>query len=166
MADKEAEAIRAKGEAEAQAVLAKGRAEAEVLLAKGNAEAEAMRKKADAYKEYGQAAVLDMLVQMAPEVAKQVAAPLSKIDKITIYGGGEKGSLGVAGNVPQAMSYAFDAMEEATGIDMRDLVKANGYDAKVTKNINIKADESIVDIAKELIPANQVAIEATPEEEK
>lgn len=166
MADKEAEAIRAKGEAEAQAVLAKGRAEAEVLLAKGNAEAEAMRKKAEAYKEYGQAAVLDMLVQMAPEVAKQVAAPLSKIDKITIYGGGEKGSLGVAGNVPQAMSYAFDAMEEATGIDMRDLVKANGYDAKVTKNINIKADETIVDIAKELMPASQPLVEATAEETK
>lgn len=154
-AEKEAEAIRLKGEAEANALALKGQAEADALLAKGKAEAEAMQKKADAYKQYTNAAMLEMMIKVLPEVAREVAAPLSQIDKITIIGGGENGNnLGVANNVPQAMAYAFNAMQEATGIDMREIVKANGYDAKVTKNINIKADEALVDIAKEIIPAS------------
>ena len=60
---------------------------------KGLAEAEAKRKIAEAFEMYGQAAVLDMIVHMLPEYAKQIASPLSNIDKITVVdtGGGEGG---------------------------------------------------------------------------
>ena len=60
---------------------------------KGLAEAEAMTEKAQAWEKYNQAAVLEMYLKTLPDLAKAVAEPLSKVDKIVIIGGGEK-SLG------------------------------------------------------------------------
>lgn len=48
------------------------------------AEAEAKRKIAEAFEQYGQAAMMDMVINMLPEYAKQLASPLSNIDKITV----------------------------------------------------------------------------------
>lgn len=79
-----------------------------------------------------------MLIDVLPDVAGEIAKPLSQIDKITIIGGDENGVVdGVAGNVPGVMAKVFESMKETVGIDMNDLVKANGYDAKVTKNVNL-----------------------------
>lgn len=161
-AEKEAEAIRLKGEAEAKALALKGQAEADALLAKGTAEAEAMQKKADAYKQYTNAAMLEMMIKVLPEVAKEVAAPLSQIDKITIIGGGDNNNLGVANNVPQAMAYAFNAMQEATGIDMREIVKANTYAGKTDKNINVNVD-GLPEVLTAVIP-KEGAVKETLEE--
>ena len=64
---KEAEArlIQAQKEAEAQYLLAEK--EAEAIRMKGDAEAAAMLKKAEAMKEYGQAAMLQMLIDKLPD---------------------------------------------------------------------------------------------------
>lgn len=135
----QAEAEKYQKEQEAQAIAAVGQAEAEAIRAKGQAEAEAMEKKAEAYQKYTGAAMVEMLVKILPEMAGKVAEPLSKIDKITIFGGGdENGAVApVAGNVPQVMAAAFQTIKEATGIDMTEIVKANTYDAKVTRNVNV-----------------------------
>ena len=69
----------------------KGEAEAEVIRLKGLAEAEAKQKVAEAFEQFGQAAVLDMVLKMLPEYAKQVAAPLGNIDKITVVDTGGNG---------------------------------------------------------------------------
>ena len=39
--------------------------------------------------------------------------------------------------MPVIMKQVFDTMSEATGVDLREIMKANTYDAKVTKNINV-----------------------------
>ncbi len=93
-----AKAIRAKGEAEAEVIKAKGLAEAAVIRAKGEAEADAMRVKAAAYHEYNQAAVLDKLLTGMPEIARAIAEPLSKVDKVTIVstGDGTNGGIGAS----------------------------------------------------------------------
>jgi len=55
-------------EAEAEAIRLKGDAEAFALEAKGMAEAEQLARKAEAYKQYKDAAIVDMLVEALPKV--------------------------------------------------------------------------------------------------
>lgn len=138
--EQEAAAIKAKGDAEAYAIRVRGEAEAAAIKAKG--EAEAMKK-------YGQAAMTQMAIEVLPQVAKEVAAPLSKVDKITLYGEGGMGSL--SGNVPSVMAKVFDTVKSATGIDLQEIAKGETYDAKVNKNISIdgKLPEIPVEISKE-----------------
>lgn len=141
----QAEAERFAKEQEAAGIKAVGEAEAAAIAAKGLAEAEAMEKKAEAYSKYNKAAVAEMMIGVLPEIAAKVAEPLSQIDKITIIGGGE-GSNGVdqvAGNVPVVMAKVFEAMKQATGIDMANIINADSYDAKVNRNINVSGVEDM-----------------------
>ncbi len=124
-AQAEAEKIRLDGMAKAEAEKAQGTTEAEIIRLRGLAEAEAKQKIAEAFEQYGQAAILDMIVRMMPEYAKQVAAPLSNIDKITVVDtGGGKG-----GGANKVTSYATDLMaglqetlKESSGIDVKQLI--------------------------------------------
>lgn len=61
-----------------------GRARADAALAVGQAEAEAMAKKAESYKEYEEAAMLELLISRLPEVAREIAAPIGNVKDITI----------------------------------------------------------------------------------
>ena len=143
--EKEAEAQKAQAEArkysmlqEADGVLAKGNAEAAAIRAKGIAEAEAMEKKAEAMKQYGQAAMLEMIIKTLPDMAKAVAEPLAAIDKVTIIdsGDGKGGVASVGGYVPNVLAKTLESVKETTGIDLREVIKADTYDAKVNKNVN------------------------------
>ncbi|MBQ9424929.1 MAG: flotillin family protein [Erysipelotrichaceae bacterium] len=136
---KEAEAKKYLAQMEAEAIEAKGKAEAEAIRQKGIAEAEAMEKKAEAYQKYNGAAMAEMMIKIMPELAAQIAKPISAIDKVTIYdsGNGESGVSQVSGNMPVIMKQVFDTMSEATGVDLKEIMKANTYDAKVNKNINV-----------------------------
>lgn len=134
---KKAEAVKAMGINEAEIITAKGKAEAEAIKAKGLAEAEAMNKKAEAYEKYTGAAVVEMLVKVLPDIAKNVAEPIASIDKVSIIGGNADGVSGVSGNVPAVMAQVFQTVQEATGVDMTEIVRANTYDAKVNHNLNI-----------------------------
>jgi len=138
---KEAEGILALKQAEAEGIAAVGAAEAKAIEAKGLAEAEAMEKKAEAYKKYTGAAMVEMIVKIMPEMAAEIAKPLASIDNVSIYGSGDgngSGVSGISGNVPVIMKQVFDTMSEATGVDFTEIMKANTYDAKVNKNINIE----------------------------
>ena len=91
--EKEAEAMRTKADAaryqaeqEAAGIRARGEAEAAAIQAKAVAEAEGMEKKAEAYAKYNNAAIVEMLVGIMPQMAAEIAKPLSSIDKVNIYG--------------------------------------------------------------------------------
>ncbi len=145
-AEQEAAGIKAKYDAEAAGIAAKGKAEAEAIKAKGIAEAEAMEKKAEAYKKYNGAAMAEMMIKIMPQMAAEIAKPLSQIDKINIYGTGDgtNGASQISGNMPIVMKQVFDTMSEATGVDFTEIMRAGTYDAKVNKNINITgADVSV-----------------------
>lgn len=135
----QAEAERYAKEQEAEGIRKVGEAEAAAIQAKGLAEAEAMEKKAEAYAKYNKAAVAEMMIQVLPEIAAKIAEPLGQIDKITIIGGegGTNGVDQVAGNVPAVMAKLFESMKETTGIDLAEIVKADTYDAKVNRNVNL-----------------------------
>lgn len=162
-AQREAEARKAQAEAEryakeqeAEGVRAVGEAEAKAIQAKGLAEAEAMEKKAEAYAKYNKAAVAEMMIKVLPEIAGKIAEPLSQIDKITIIGGDSSNGVDqVAGNVPAVMAKLFESMKEATGIDLSEIVKADTYDAKVNRNINVSGVDGLNVVVKETPENNQ-----------
>jgi len=121
----EAEVIAATGRAEAEAIRQRGAAEAEVIRAKGLAEAEAMKKKAESYHDYGAAAVTEMMVKMLPELAKAVAEPLSKTEKIVMVSSGEGGALGaskITREIAQMMAQLPPVVESLSGISLKDIV--------------------------------------------
>lgn len=136
-AERAAEAQKFAKQQEAEGIALVGKAEAEAIRQKGIAEAEAMKQKAEAYKQYNDAAVAEMLIKVLPDIAKNVAQPLSAIDKVSIIGGDASGVSGVSGNVPVLMAQTMQTVKEATGIDMADIVRANSINAKTDRNINI-----------------------------
>ena len=90
--------------------------EAEAIRMKGEAEAEAMRLKAEAMQLYGQAAMLEMVVDKLPDIARSVSEPLSKTDKIILFG--EGGATSMARDTAGTMLQTFEAVKEAVGLDI------------------------------------------------
>lgn len=136
--EQEAEAVKAQGIAEAESIKAKGLADAESIKARGLAEAEAMEKKAEAMAKYGKAAMTEMIIKVLPQMAEAIAKPLESIDKVTIIdgGSGENGVGTFSGNVPSVLAKTIESIKETTGFDLTEVMKANTYDAKTTKNVN------------------------------
>jgi len=114
------EGERARRAALAEAVEREGTAEAAAILAKGQAEAKAMQNKADAFQQYGEAAVLDLLVRMLPQVVEAASAPLRAVDKLTVISTDGASSLTrtVASNVAQGLQLGTDL----TGVDLAQLL--------------------------------------------
>lgn len=120
-AEAEAESIRIKGAAEAEATRIKGQALAEAM----KAEAEAMREKAEAYKQYGEAAIVQMIVEKLPEISKNISAPLAQTDKMVIIdNGGGSGAAKVTQNVTKMISEVPEVVESLTGINLIDLISS------------------------------------------
>ena len=128
--------ITAEAEAEEFRILAEGKGKADVrkleaqaaadeIRLKGLAEAEAMLKKAQAWEKYNQAAVLEMYIKALPELARAVAEPLSKVDKIVIVGGGDKdlGTTKITGQVAQVLAQLPDIVKALTGADINKFLK-------------------------------------------
>lgn len=121
----QAEATRAVGVAEADANKARGLAEAEVTQAKGMAEALAMAKKAEAWQQYNEAAILQIVVENLPQLARAVAEPLSKTEKIVVVGGGEGGSAGaskVTQDVTNVIAQLPPVINALTGVDLAEVL--------------------------------------------
>ena len=139
-----------KAQAEADAIAKTGIAEAEATKAKGIAEAEAMEKKAEAYEKYGQAAMMEMLVKVLPQMAEQVAKPLQSIDKVTIIdstdssNGSGVGQMG--GYVPSVLAKTIESIKETTGFDITDVMKANTIQAKTDRNISVDGVDGVSNI--------------------
>jgi flotillin len=118
---KKGEAERARRAAVAEAVRLEGEAEAAAIGARGTAEADAMRKKADAFGQYGDAAVLQMLVEVLPQVVAKASEPLGAVDKMTVIStdGASRLSRTVADNVAQGV----ELISSTTGLDLAELLK-------------------------------------------
>ncbi|GBP99070.1 flotillin [Streptomyces spongiicola] len=127
-AEADAQRARLTGEGEkahraalADAVRIEGEADAAAIAAKGAAEADAMHKKADAFERYGDAAVLQMLVEVLPQVVGKAAEPLSAIDKMTVISTDGAGKLprAVADNVAQGL----ELLGSTTGVDLAEVLR-------------------------------------------
>lgn len=153
-ASADAEKVRLDGTARADALRAEGEAEAEVIRLKGVAEAEAKRKVAEAFNEYGEAAIIDMVLRMIPDYAKEVAGPLGNIDKITVVdtGGGEGGGANrVTSYATGLMSSLQESLKETSGIDLKEMLE--NYSGKHTIRPSIDALTEEVKSSKETTKA-------------
>lgn len=119
-----AEQKRLEGMAIADAERARGTAEAEVIRLRGLAEAEAKEKLAQAFELYGEAAVLDIIVKMLPEMARQIAEPIRSIEKLTIVDTGQgEGAARVSNYITTLMATAPAMLKNISGIDVEQLVR-------------------------------------------
>jgi len=124
----EASKIQSIGRAEAAKVLAIGEAEAEVIKKKLLAEAEGLQSKAEAWKNFNEAAVINMVVEKMPELAQAFATQLAGIDKINIIemgnGSGTSGVNKMMGTVGGGMTAMLEMLKDQFGIDIPRLMHA------------------------------------------
>ncbi|RXG71256.1 Flotillin-1, partial [Armadillidium vulgare] len=122
--EKIAEATRNKltleAEAEAEATRVKGEAEAYAIQQKAKAEATTMTVKAEAWKEYKDAALMEMYIEVLPKIAAEVAAPLSQAKKLTMISSGNSdvGAAKLTGEVMDIISKVPTMVKTMTGIDV------------------------------------------------
>ena len=121
-----ADVAKATGLAEAEANKARGLAEASIIEAQGKAQAEAMRLKAESFKQYNEAAVVEMIVRVLPELAGRISEPLSKTEKMVIINSGNGpggGASKLTGDVTQIISQLPPVLESLTGIKFEKLLE-------------------------------------------
>lgn len=119
---KEAEAIQLKANAEAEAIRTKGQAEADAARALALAEAEGILKKAEAMKQFGEAAIIEMFVKVLPEVAKNTAEPLSKVNSITMFGEGNSTKL--IKDITNTGQQIIEGFGKGLGIDLPEMLQS------------------------------------------
>lgn len=112
----EAEAEKAERQAKADAELYEAEKLAEAIRLKGEAEAIAIERKADAMQRYGQAAMLEMLINQLPDIARAIGEPLAQTEKIILFG--EGATTGLTRDMTGSMMQVFEAMKAATGMDI------------------------------------------------
>lgn len=79
-----------------------------------------MAKKAEAYREYKDAAMVEMLLDALPKVAAEVAAPLSQAKKITMVssGTGDVGAAKLTGEVLTIVARIPELVKQMTNVDI------------------------------------------------
>ncbi len=121
-----ADVAKATGIAEAEANKARGLAEASVIEAQGKATASAMQAKAESFKQYNEAAVIEMIVRVLPEVAGKISEPLSKTEKMVIINNGAGpggGASKLTGDVTTIISQLPPVLESLTGVKFEKLLE-------------------------------------------
>ena len=131
VANGDAEAARLRGQADAEVARIRGQADADVLRAKGEAEANAMQVKAAAFQEYNQAAVLDRVVGVLPEVVRALAEPLANVDRITVVSTGADGASGsgagvnrVTADIATMVAQVPALVEGLTGVNLNRMIES------------------------------------------
>jgi len=125
LASAERQRLITEAEGRANSIRAQGEAEADIIFKKGEAEAKAMNVKAEAYQEYNQAAVVDKLLTGLPDVVRALAAPLQKVDKITIVSTGDGNAAGmnkVTGDITKIAAQVPALFEALSGMQMSELL--------------------------------------------
>lgn len=139
VAEAEAEKFRVEAMAEANAAQVRmdGQAKADAILAQGQAQAEAKEKIAEAFKQYGEAAVLSMVLEMLPDLVKEASQPLGNIEKITVVdtgqGGKDSGANKITNYATNLLASSQETLKETTGLDVKDLLES--FASKGSKNV-------------------------------
>lgn len=109
----------ARGMAEAKRI--QGEIDAELIQKVGQAEAEALSHKARAYT---QPALLEMVLQKMPELAREMAAPVSKVDKIVMVSNdGKLGTSKITGELATMLAQLPEVVKSLSGVDLEQWLK-------------------------------------------
>jgi flotillin len=117
-----AEAELARRTAQANATRLEGEAQATAIEARGRADALARKESAAAFEQYGDAARLQMVVEVLPAMAEALAAPLGSISDLTVISNDGAGQLSrsVANNLHETL----ETVLRTTGVDIRAMLKS------------------------------------------
>jgi flotillin len=121
-ADAEQHRLTAEAKGRAEALQTEGAAEAEKALAVGKAEAEVMSGKAQSWAKYGDAAIAQMMADQMPELARAVAEPLSKVEKIIMLGD-DNGVPKLTGQVTRVLAQLPEIIKSLSGVDLNEVIK-------------------------------------------
>ena len=108
--------------AEAQRTTLEGNAEAGITFTKGEAEAKALALRAEAYRQFNEAAIIQTVLSMMPEIVRAAAEPLGNIDTLTVLS--NDGASDIVKNVTRTVSEANATVKGLTGIDIPALVSS------------------------------------------
>src|ERR671933_2527802 len=117
--------ITAVADAHREEAAAMGAGEADALRLKGLAEAEAMAAKAQSWGDYNEAAITDRVLEILPQLAAAVSAPLAQTDKIVMIGGNgsSPGASKITKDVTQGVAELPEVLEALTGLKLDELAK-------------------------------------------
>ena len=98
----------------------RGEAEAFAIMEKARAEAEQLKKRAEAFKQYEDAALIDLVLKIMPQVAAEIAGPLNNLNKITMLssGDGDVGAAKMTQEVLNVMEALPSVIRKLTGVDI------------------------------------------------
>jgi flotillin len=130
-AQADAERVKLAGEAQARVVevtaaatakqtTLEGTAEAGIVLSKGEAEAKALALRAEAYRQFNEAAIIQTVLSMLPEIVRAAAEPMANIDQLTVLS--NDGASDVVRNVTRTVTEAGTTVKGLTGIDIPAIV--------------------------------------------
>ncbi|HUG30058.1 MAG TPA: SPFH domain-containing protein, partial [Candidatus Limnocylindria bacterium] len=107
-------------EATAKQTTLEGNAEAGVVLSKGEAEAKALALRAEAYRQFNEAAVIQTVLSMLPEIVRAAAEPMGRIDSLTVLS--NDGASELVKNTTRTVTEASATVKGLTGIDVPALI--------------------------------------------
>jgi flotillin len=116
----QARVVEVNASAEAQRTTLEGNAEAGITFTKGEAEAKALALRAEAYRQFNEAAIIQTVLSMLPEIVRAAAEPMSNIDNLTVLS--NDGASDVVKNVTRTVTEASTTVKGLTGIDIPTLV--------------------------------------------
>ncbi|MCK0117585.1 flotillin [Isoptericola sp. CG 20/1183] len=126
-AEAAAETVRRSGEAErdrqvalAAGIRAEGEARAAAIEAEGRAEAAATDAKAIALEKYGEAALVQELIERLPEIVRAAAEPIGSIQGMTVIS--TDGASAITKNVSSVLGEGQAVVKELTGVDINQLI--------------------------------------------
>lgn len=126
-AEAAAESVRRAGEADrdrqvaqAAGIRAEGEARAAAIEAEGRAEAAATDAKAIALEKYGEAALVQELIERLPEIVRAAAEPIGNIQGMTVVS--TDGASAITKNVSSVLGEGQAVVKELTGVDINQLI--------------------------------------------
>ena len=112
----QARVVEVTAEATAKQTTLEGNAEAGIVLSKGEAEAKALALRAEAYRQFNEAAIIQTVLSMLPDIVRAAAEPMANIDNLTVLS--NDGASDVVRNVTRTVTEAGTTVKGLTGIDI------------------------------------------------
>ena len=112
----QAHVVEVTAEATAKQTTLEGNAEAGIVLSKGEAEAKALALRAEAYRQFNEAAIIQTVLSMLPDIVRAAAEPMGNIDNLTVLS--NEGASDVVRNVTRTVTEAGTTVKGLTGIDI------------------------------------------------
>ena len=112
----QARVVTINAEATAKQTTLEGNAEAGIVFTKGEAEAKALALRADAYRQFNEAAIIQTVLSMMPDIVRAAAEPMGNIQNLTVLS--NDGASDLVKNVTRTVTEANATVHGLTGIDI------------------------------------------------